>query len=65
MEIVEGEVRPSRLIAEALVHGKNSDEVIQQAAEMGLSEDLTKAVVSVCCRDNRSSEQRELVEAGQ
>lgn len=65
MEIVDGEVRPSRLIAEALVLGKNSDEVIQQAEKMGLSEDLTKTVVSVCCRDKSASEQRELIEVGQ
>lgn len=44
-------VRPSRLIAEALVLGHDAGEVVQRAEEMGLPESLTQAVVSVCCRE--------------
>lgn len=58
-----GQVRPSRLIAEALVLGHDSVEVTQRAEEMGLPESLTEAVVSVCCRDGQDSDQRLMLES--
>lgn len=51
MDAAAGQVRPSRLIAEALVLGHDSAEVKQRAEAMGLPESLTQAVVSVCCRE--------------
>jgi hypothetical protein len=51
LEMTAAKVRPSRLVAEALVLRHGSAEVKQRARAMGLSENLTEAVVSVCCRD--------------
>ena len=56
MEAAAGQVRPSRLIAEALVNGHDSAEVTQRAQAMGLSESLTRAVVSACCREAHEPE---------
>lgn len=56
MEAEMGQVRPSRLIAEALVNGHDSTEVTQRAQAMGLSEGLTRAVVSVCCREAQEAD---------
>lgn len=42
-------IRPSRLIAEALVHRHSRDEVENRAQELGLPSDLVETVVSVCC----------------
>lgn len=56
MDGAAGKVRPSQLIAEALVLGHNAVEVTQRAEEMGLPESLTLAVVSVCCRDQQDSD---------
>lgn len=61
MDGASGHVRPSRLIAEALVNGHDAVEVTQRAEEMGLPESLTQAVVSVCCRDQQDSAQRALL----
>lgn len=58
-----GRVRPSRLIAEALVLGHDSTEVTQRAQEMGLSETLTRAVVSVCCREEHEPEQAGMLQS--
>lgn len=54
--------RPSRLIAEALVLGHDSSEVTRRAKAMGLPESLTRAVVSVCCREQQDSEDGALLE---
>lgn len=51
-----GHARPSRLIAEALVHGHDSGEIKQRAEAMGLPESLTHAVVAVCCRNNQDTD---------
>lgn len=65
MNGVAAPVRPSRLIAEALVLGHDAVEVTQRAEEMGLPESLTQAVVSVCCRDQQESRQRSLIGSAQ
>lgn len=49
--IESGSDRPSRLVAEALVMRQNPDVVQARAREMGLCEDLTEAVVRVCCQE--------------
>jgi hypothetical protein len=49
-------LRPTQLVAEALVHGHNFEELVSRARSVGLSRDLTETVVTVCCRDRRSSE---------
>lgn len=63
MDGAAGHVRPSRLIAEALVLGHDAVEVTQRAEEMGLSESLTQAVVSVCCRNQQDSEEQSIAES--
>lgn len=63
IDAAAGHVRPSRLIAEALVHGHDSVEITQRAEEMGLPETLTQAVLSVCCRDQQEAELPSLVES--
>lgn len=65
MDAAVDQVRPSRLIAEALVLGHDSVEVTQRAQEMGLPESLTQAVVSVCCRDRQGRGQQSVVESAQ
>lgn len=60
IDAASGEVRPTRLIAEALVLGHDSAEITQRAEEMGLPESLTRAVVSVCCRDRQQSSQQSI-----
>ncbi len=56
LDMTAATVRPSRLVAEALVLRHGSAEVKQRARAMGLSENLTEAVVSVCCRDVNTSD---------
>lgn len=56
LEMTAARVRPSRLVAEALVLRHGSAEVKQRARAMGLSENLTEAVVSVCCREVATSD---------
>lgn len=58
-----GQVRPSRLIAEALVLGHDSAEVTQRAQAMGLSEGLTHAMVCVCCREQQEAEPTGMLES--
>lgn len=58
LDLSASTTRPSRLIAEALVLKHDSAEVEQRAHAMGLSERLTKAVVSVCCRDTENGQDR-------
>lgn len=65
MDAAVGQLRPSRLIAEALVLGHDALEVTQRAEEMGLPESLTQAVVSVCCRDQQASGQQSMAESAQ
>ncbi|MCA9835055.1 MAG: hypothetical protein KC435_13965 [Thermomicrobiales bacterium] len=64
METVSYEIaseRPSKLVAEALVLRQNSEVVKARAQAMGLCENLTEAVVSVCCREHESAERTLLV----
>lgn len=63
MKAAAGQVRPSKLIAEALVLGHDSAEVTQRAQAMGLSESLTHAVVSVCCREQQENEHAGMLES--
>jgi hypothetical protein len=56
LEFSASKVRPSRLIAEALVLRHGCAEVKQRAQAMGLNENLTHAVISVCCRKAASGE---------
>lgn len=62
MDAAGGQVRPSRLIAEALVLGHDSVEVTERAEAMGLPESLTRAVVSVCCREEQGTEHSTMLE---
>lgn len=52
-------VRPSRLIAEALVNQHDSNHVMWRAEKLGLSADLTEAMVAVCCCDKRQTAESE------
>ena len=56
LENSASKMRPSRLVAEALVLRHCCAEVKQRAQAMGLNEHLTHAVVSVCCRDIASGD---------
>lgn len=47
--------RPTQLIAEALLEQHDSGELILRAERLGFSQDITEAVVAVCCR-NRQDE---------
>lgn len=42
-------LRPSIVIAEALVDRQEPAEIVDRARELGFSRDLTEAVVHVCC----------------
>lgn len=46
-------MRPTQLIAEALIDRKDSDELISRARQLGFSQDLTRTVVAVCCKDKK------------
>jgi hypothetical protein len=46
--------RPTQLIAEALIDRKDSDELITRARQLGFSQDLTRTVVAVCCKDKKA-----------
>jgi len=48
-------LRPSIVIAEALVDRQEPAELADRARELGFSRDLTEAVVHACCRGARSS----------
>jgi len=49
------ELRPSVIIAEALVDRHGPTEIVDRARELGFSHNLTEAVVAACCRSSRSS----------
>lgn len=49
-------LRPTQLVAEALIHGHDREELVSRARSVGLSRDLTETVVTVCCRDRRRVE---------
>ncbi len=51
------ELRPSVIIAEALVDRDGPTEIVDRARKLGLSRNLTEAVVAVCCRSAKSPEQ--------
>lgn len=43
-------VRPSRLVAEALVNGHDRKQVERRARALGISRDMADVVAAVCCR---------------
>lgn len=43
-------VRPSRLVAEALVHRHDREQVERRARAMGIPRDMATVVATVCCR---------------
>lgn len=47
-------LRPTQLIAEALIDRKDSDELTTRARQLGFSKDLTRTVVAVCCKDKEA-----------
>lgn len=49
-------LRPSIVIAEALVDRQEPAEIADRARELGFSRDLTEAVVHACCRGARPAE---------
>ena len=63
MDGAGSQARPSRLIAEALVLGHDSTEVTERAQAMGLSKDLTHAVVCACCREQQEAESTGMLES--
>lgn len=50
---VYGEVRPTQLVAEALIEQHDPEELTSRARQLGYSRDLTETVVAVCCRNRR------------
>lgn len=46
------ELRPSQMIAEALVDRQAPNQIEARAKELGFCTSLTTAVVRACCRDN-------------
>lgn len=46
---VDRALRPSLVVAEALVDRQNPSQIVDRARKLGLSPDLTETVVSVCC----------------
>lgn len=44
-------LRPSRIIAEALVERQEPNQILARALRVGMSPSLTRAVVAACCRD--------------
>ncbi|MBA3276283.1 MAG: hypothetical protein H0T72_10850 [Chloroflexia bacterium] len=42
-------LRPSLVVAEALVDRQGPAQIVSRARRLGFSADLTKAVVGVCC----------------
>lgn len=44
------DLRPSIVIAEALVDRHGPTEIVDRARQLGFSRDLTMAVVGACCR---------------
>lgn len=45
------QIPASRLVAEALVEGHEAPRIAARAQQMGLCQDLTRAVVAACCGD--------------
>lgn len=50
---VPGALRPTQLVAEALIERHDSRELTTRARQLGYSRDLTETVVAVCCRGDR------------
>lgn len=50
---VPGAVRPTQLVAEALIDRHDPEELTSRARRLGYSRDLTETVVAVCCRNHR------------
>lgn len=45
-------LRPSLVIAEALVEGQEPSQIVERARKLGFSTTLTTAVVGACCGQN-------------
>lgn len=52
MERGVANARPSRLIAEALVHRQGRAELKARAEAMGLGEGLTQVLIRACCKQS-------------
>lgn len=48
-------LRPTQLVAEALVNRHNTEELVSRARKLGFSRDLTETVVAVCCCDRNKT----------
>lgn len=49
------DLRPSMVIAEALVDRQRPAQIVDRARELGCCQDLTQAMVHACCRGNRDA----------
>lgn len=47
--VIPASPRPSRVIAEALVERQGPRQIVRRAATLGLSRQLTEAMVAACC----------------
>lgn len=45
-------LRPSLVVAEALVEGQEPSQIVERALRLGFSSTLTTAVVGACCGQN-------------
>jgi hypothetical protein len=45
-------LRPSQVVAEALVERQAPNQIVARARQLGYSNSLTNAVVHACCGDN-------------
>lgn len=50
-------LRPTQLVAEALIDRHDPEELISRARQLGYSRDLTRTVVAVCCPAFRASDE--------
>ncbi len=50
------DLRPSIVIAEALVDRHGPTEIVDRARALGFSRNLTVAVVAACCRSHETTE---------
>lgn len=51
-------LRPTQLVAEALIDRHDPEKLTSRARQLGYSRDLTETVVAVCCRNSRPCETR-------
>lgn len=48
-------LRPSQVIAEALVDRQEPAQLVNRARQLGFSRSLTTAVVAACCKDKQEA----------